>query len=130
MFSTSSTVNVPTSSGARSKRSATRLSLGDKIARPVVGMDFVVGVSSVEHGVEQLLFGLEVMQQAGGRDARFLRDQSQGRVAPAIARQQAFGDGQNPLPTVLTLGEKRGIWPGAEAPEAPEAPEAEVTESS
>ena len=67
MFSTSSTVKVPTSSGARSNRSGTRLSLGDEITGAVIRMDVVVGVAGVEHRVEQLFLGLEVVQQAGRR---------------------------------------------------------------
>ena len=67
MFSTSSTVKVPTSSGARSKRSATRLISVIRSPDCVVGVDVVVGVAGVEHRVEQLLLGLEVVQQPGRR---------------------------------------------------------------
>ena len=40
--------------------------LGDQIAGPV-GVGVVVGVARVEHRVEQLLLGFEVVQQTGRR---------------------------------------------------------------
>ncbi len=106
MFSTSSTVNVPTSSGARSNRSGTRLSLGDEVTGAVVGVDLVVGVAGVEHRVEQLFLGFEVMQQPGRGHPGLLGDLRQRGVAPAVARQQPLGHGKNPLPAVLPLGEE------------------------
>ena len=105
MFSTSSTVNVPTSSGARSKRSGDPAELGDQVAGLVVGVDGVVFVAGIEHRVEQLLLGFEVVQQPGRRDAGFLGDLGQRGVAPSVAREQSLGHAEDPLSAVLALGE-------------------------
>ena len=111
MFSTSSTVKVPTSSGARSNRSGTRLEFGDQIAGAVVRVDLVVGVAGVENGVEQLLLGFEMVQQPGGRHPGFLGDLRQRGVAPAVARQQPLSHSEYPLPAVLAFGEEARIGP-------------------
>ncbi len=110
MFSTSSTVNVPTSSGARLKRSATAAISVEQIAGPV-GMGVVIEVTRIEHRVQQLLLGFEVMQQPRGGDAGFAGDLGERRVAPAVAREQALRDVEDPLLAVLALGEKRVVWP-------------------
>ena len=72
-------------------------------------MCVVVGVTRIEHRVEQLLLGFEVMQQPGRRDAGLLGYLGQRGVAPAIARQQSLGHREDPLPAVLALGQKRGV---------------------
>ena len=71
----------------------------------------VVGVAGVEHGVQQLLFGLEVMQQAGRGHASFLSDLAERGAAPSVTSHQALGHSQDALPPVLSLGEQRGISP-------------------
>jgi len=78
----------------------------------------VVGVAGVEHGVQQLLFGLEVMQQAGRGHASFLSDLAERGAAPSVTSHQTLGHSQDALPPVLSLGEQRGISPliGHEAP--------------
>ena len=110
MFSTSSTVNVPTSSGARLNRSATCGDLGNQVAGPV-GVGLVVEVARVEHRVQQLFLGFEVMQQPSGSDAGLAGDLGQRRGAPAVARQEPLRDGEDPLLAVLTFGEKRVVPP-------------------
>ena len=113
MFSTSSTVKVPIEFGGAVEPLGHPAELGDEVAGLVVGVDVVVGVAGVEHRVEQLLLGLEVMQQPGGRHPGFLGDLRQRGVAPAVACQQPLGDAENPLPAVLAFGEKRGVGPWA-----------------
>jgi hypothetical protein len=70
-------------------------------------VDGVVLVAGVEHRVEQLLLGLEVVQQPGRRHPGFLGDLGQRGVAPSVAREQPLGHAENALPTVLALGEQR-----------------------
>ncbi len=72
----------------------------------LVGVLGVVGVAGVEHGVQQLFLGFEVVQQAGGRHPGFLGDLRERGVAPAVAGQQPLRDVENPLLAVLALGEK------------------------
>ena len=79
--------------------------LGDQVTGAVVRVGRIIGVAGVEHRVEQLLLGLEVMQQPGRRDAGFLGDLGQRGVAPAVAREQPLGHTENALPAVLALGE-------------------------
>ena len=47
---------------------------GDQVAGAVVRVDLVVGVAGVENRVEQLFFGFEVVQQAGGSHPGLLGD--------------------------------------------------------
>ena len=61
--------------------------LGDEVTGAVIRVGVVVVVAGVEHRVEQLLLGLEVMQQSRGRDPGFLGDLGQGGVAPPVACQ-------------------------------------------
>ena len=79
--------------------------LGDQIARPV-RVRVVVGVAGVQHRVEQLLLGLEVVQQPGGRHPGLFGDLRQRGGAPAVARQQTLGHGEDALSAVLTFGEQ------------------------
>ena len=83
--------------------------LGDEVPGRPVGVRVVVGVAGVEHRVEQLLLGLEMMQQPGRGHPGFLGDLGQRGVAPAVARQQSLGHGENPLLAVVALGKKRGV---------------------
>ena len=85
--------------------------LGDQVSGSVVRVGVVVGVAGVEHRVEQLLLGLEVMQQPGGGHPGLLGDLGQRGVAPAVARQQPLGHAEDPLPAVLALGEERRVGP-------------------
>ena len=87
--------------------------LGDQVAAAVIRVGVVVGVAGVEHRVEQLFLGFEVVQQTGGRDPGLLGDLGQRRVAPAVARQQPLGDREDALPAVLALGEERRVRPRA-----------------
>ncbi len=61
--------------------------------------------------MEQLLLGLEVVQQARRADPGLLGDLPERDTAPTIARQQPLRHGQDPLPAVLALGEERGVRP-------------------
>ena len=74
-------------------------------------MRVVVGVAGIEHRVEQLLLGLEVVQQPGRADPGLLGDLRQRGVAPAVAREQTLGDGEDALFAVLALGEQRRVRP-------------------
>ena len=74
----------------------------DQVARPV-RMRVVVGVADVEHRVQQLFLGVEVMQQAGGADAGFAGDLGKGRVAPPVTGQQPLRNGQDPLLAVFAF---------------------------
>src|SRR5690606_19293352 len=69
----------------------------------------VVCIACVEHGVQQLVLGLEVMQQSRRRKPGFPRDLGKARAAPTILRQAPLGDAENQLPPVLTLGEERVV---------------------
>ncbi len=93
-------------------------------------MGVVVGVAGIQHRVEQLFLGLEVMQQPGRRDAGFLGDQGQRRVAPAVAREQPLGDGQNPLPAILALGEECGVGPASACAGRTTGPDTELLRST
>ena len=89
--------------------------LADEVTGAVIRVDGVVGVARVEHGVEQLFLGLEVVQQAGRGHPGFLGDLCQGRIAPSVAREQPLGLGEDALPAVLTFGEQRIIGPAMSA---------------
>ena len=68
-----------------------------------VGVCVVVGVADVEHRVEQLFFGFEVMQQPGRTDPGLPGDLGQRRRAPPVAGQQPLRHGQDPLFAILAL---------------------------
>src|SRR5262249_15114299 len=76
-----------------------------------VGVGVVVEVTRVQHRVQQLLLGFEMMQQPRGADPGFAGYLGERCVTPAVARQQPLRDGKNPLFAVLALGEKRVVWP-------------------
>ena len=84
--------------------------LRDQVAGPV-GVRVVVGVANVEHRVEQLFFGFEVMQQPGRTDPGLPGDLGQRRVAPPVAGEQPLRHGQDPLFAILTLGPQRLVRP-------------------
>ena len=85
--------------------------LRDQIPGSVIRVGVIVGVAGIEHRVEQLLLGLEVVQQPGGGHPGLLGDLSQRGVAPAVPREQPLGHAKNPLPAVLALGEERRVGP-------------------
>ena len=110
-------MNRPIRSGRPLEPLGHPFQLLDDVARHVhVGQ--VVGVAGVEHRVQKLFFGLEVMQQTSRGHAGFLRDLAERGATPAIARQQTLRHGEDPLPPVLSLGEERGVSPliGHETP--------------
>ena len=72
-------------------------------------MGVVIEVPRVQHRVQQLFLGFEVMQQAGGGDPGFPGDLGERGVAPAVAREEPLGDLEDPLPPVLALGEQRVV---------------------
>jgi len=80
------------------------------VAGPV-GVRVVVGVANVEHRVEQLFFGFEVMQQSGRADPGLPGDLGQRRIAPPIASQQPLGHGKDSLFAILTFGPQRLVRP-------------------
>ena len=65
--------------------------LAEQIAGPV-GVGLVVEVARVQHSVQQLLLGFEVMQQSRGGDPGFAGDLGQRGVAPAVAREEPLRD--------------------------------------
>ena len=84
--------------------------LDEKVTGPV-GVRVVVEVTRVQHRVQQLLLGFEVMQQARGGDPGLAGDLCERRVAPAVARQEALRDLEDPLLAVLPFGEQRVVSP-------------------
>ena len=84
--------------------------LAEQIAAPV-GVGLVVEVARVQHRVQQLFLGFEVMQQSRRGNPGFAGDLGQRRVAPAVARQEPLRDREDPLLAVLALGEKRVVSP-------------------
>ncbi len=50
-----------------------------------IRMSIVVGIADVEHRVQELFFGLEVVQQSGRTDTGFAGDLRQRGIAPAVA---------------------------------------------
>ena len=65
MFSTSSTVNVPIEFRRAVEPLGHAAELGEEVTGAVIRVGVVVVVAGVEHRVEQLLLGLEVVQQPG-----------------------------------------------------------------
>src|ERR1700747_3031964 len=74
-------------------------------------MRVVVGVADVEHRVQQLFLGCEVMQQAGGAHAGLAGDLGKGRAAPPVTGQQPLRNGQDPLLAVFALGPQGIVRP-------------------
>src|SRR5262249_30201847 len=83
--------------------------LCDEVAGRPVRMGVVIGVAGVEHRVEQLVFGFEVMQQPRRSDAGLLGYLSQRCVAPSAAPKESLGHRKDPLLTVLALGQERVV---------------------
>ena len=86
------------------------LELRDEIAGRIV-LGEIVRVAGIEHRVQQLLLGLEMMQQAGRADPGLLRDLPECRAAASVPGEQPLCHGQDPLPTVFSLGQEGGIRP-------------------
>jgi hypothetical protein len=84
--------------------------LPEQIAESV-RMRVVVAVTRVQHRVQQLLLGFEVMQKARRGDSGFAGDLGERRVAPAVARQKPVRHHEDPLFAVLALGKKRLVRP-------------------
>jgi hypothetical protein len=61
--------------------------------------------------MQQLLFGLEMVQQPGGTHAGLAGDLGQRRVPPPVPREQPLRDGQDSLFAILTLGAQRVVRP-------------------
>ena len=72
-------------------------------------MAVVVGIARFEYRVQQLLLGLEMVQQTGRGHPGLTRDLAQRRGTPPVAREQPLRDGEDPLPPVLSLGVQRGV---------------------
>jgi hypothetical protein len=84
--------------------------LPDHVHRQI-GMGVVVRIASLEYRMQQVLFGLEMMQQSGGGDPGLMGDLTESRAAPAIPGEQSLGDSKNPLTAILSPGQKSGIRP-------------------
>ena len=116
-FSASSTVIGAHQFGRPVEPIGDRGDLRDQVAGPV-GVRVVIGVADVEHRVQQLFFGFEVVQQAGRTDTGLTGDLGQRRIAPPVAGQQPLRDGQDPLFAVLALGAQRVVRPCLRAPDS------------
>jgi hypothetical protein len=71
----------------------------------------VIEVACVEHRVQQLLFGLEMMQQPRGGDTGFAGNLGKCCAAPAVAREEPLRDSEDHLLAILAFGEQRVVSP-------------------